>query len=63
MPLRRTRRTSAADVAKIAPRAEFGGSVKRMPVTATEVVVKLRRPPLRKLSRQDVNAFRFRASY
>jgi len=35
-------------------------SGKFMPVTATEVVVKLRRPPLRKLSRQDANTFRFR---
>jgi len=35
-------------------------SGKCMPVTATEVVVKLRRPPLRKLSRQDANTFRFR---
>ena len=33
---------------------------KRLPVTATEVVVKLRRPPLRKLTRQDANTFRFR---
>ena len=35
-------------------------SGKCLPVTATEVVVKLRRPPLRKLSRQDANTFRFR---
>jgi glucose-6-phosphate 1-dehydrogenase len=33
---------------------------KCLPVTATEVVVKLRRPPLRKLSRRDANTFRFR---
>jgi glucose-6-phosphate 1-dehydrogenase len=33
---------------------------KCLPVTATEVVVKLRRPPLRKLSRKDANTFRFR---
>jgi|KBSMisStandDraft_5_1062788.scaffolds.fasta_scaffold00493_21 glucose-6-phosphate 1-dehydrogenase len=35
-------------------------SGKCLPVTATEVVVKLRRPPLRKLSRKDANTFRFR---
>ncbi|MGZ3479970.1 MAG: glucose-6-phosphate dehydrogenase [Myxococcaceae bacterium] len=35
-------------------------SGKCMPVTATEVVVKLRRPPLRKLARRDANTFRFR---
>jgi glucose-6-phosphate 1-dehydrogenase len=35
-------------------------SGKCMPVTATEVTVKLRKPPLRKLSRQDANTFRFR---
>ena len=35
-------------------------SGKCLPVTATEVVVKLRRPPLRKLSRRDANTFRFR---
>ncbi len=35
-------------------------SGKCMPVTATEVVVKLRRPPLRKLTRRDANTFRFR---
>jgi len=35
-------------------------SGKCLPVTATEVVVKLRRPPLRKLTRQDANTFRFR---
>ena len=35
-------------------------SGKSLPVTATEVVVKLRRPPLRKLTRRDANTFRFR---
>jgi len=35
-------------------------SGKCLPVTATEVVVKLRRPPLRKLTRRDANTFRFR---
>ncbi|HET9036305.1 MAG TPA: glucose-6-phosphate dehydrogenase [Myxococcaceae bacterium] len=35
-------------------------SGKQLPVTATEVTVKLRRPPLRKLSRRDANTFRFR---
>ena len=35
-------------------------SGKCMPVTATEVTVKLRKPPLRKLSRRDANTFRFR---
>ena len=35
-------------------------SGKCMPVTATEVTVKLRRPPLRKLPRRDANTFRFR---
>jgi len=35
-------------------------SGKCLPVTATAVVVKLRRPPLRKLSRKDANTFRFR---
>jgi glucose-6-phosphate 1-dehydrogenase len=35
-------------------------SGKSLPVTVTEVTVKLRRPPLRKLSRQDANTFRFR---
>ncbi len=35
-------------------------SGKCMPVTATEVTVKLRKPPLRKLTRQDANTFRFR---
>ena len=35
-------------------------SGKSMPVTATEVTVKLRRPPLRKLTRRDANTFRFR---
>jgi glucose-6-phosphate 1-dehydrogenase len=33
---------------------------KSLPVTATEVLVKLRRPPLRKLTRRETNAFRFR---
>jgi len=35
-------------------------SGKSLPVTATEVTVKLRRPPLRKLTRRDANTFRFR---
>jgi glucose-6-phosphate 1-dehydrogenase len=35
-------------------------SGKCLPVTATEVTVKLRRPPLRKLTRRDANTFRFR---
>ena len=35
-------------------------SGKCMPVTATEVTVKLRKPPLRKLTRRDANTFRFR---
>ncbi|RPH73037.1 MAG: glucose-6-phosphate dehydrogenase [Myxococcaceae bacterium] len=35
-------------------------SGKQLPVTATEVTVKLRRPPLRKLTRRDANTFRFR---
>jgi glucose-6-phosphate 1-dehydrogenase len=35
-------------------------SGKCLPVTATEVVVKLRKPPLRKLTRKDTNTFRFR---
>ncbi|HUM13924.1 MAG TPA: glucose-6-phosphate dehydrogenase [Myxococcaceae bacterium] len=35
-------------------------SGKCMPVTATEVRVKLRRPPLRKLTRRDANTFCFR---
>jgi len=35
-------------------------SGKQLPVTATEATVKLRRPPLRKLSRRDANTFRFR---
>ena len=33
---------------------------KCMPVTATEVTVKLRRPPLRKLTRREPTTFRFR---
>jgi glucose-6-phosphate 1-dehydrogenase len=35
-------------------------SGKQLPVTATEVTVKLRRPPLRKMNRRDANTFRFR---
>src|SRR5262249_15400416 len=35
-------------------------SGKCLPVTATEVVVKLRRPPLRRLSHREANTFRFR---
>ena len=35
-------------------------SGKQLPVTVTEVTVKLRRPPLRKLTRRDANTFRFR---
>jgi glucose-6-phosphate 1-dehydrogenase len=35
-------------------------SGKCLPVTATEVLVKLRRPPLHKLNRREANSFRFR---
>jgi glucose-6-phosphate 1-dehydrogenase len=35
-------------------------SGKCLPVTATEVLVKLRRPPLHKYTRRDANSFRFR---
>ena len=33
---------------------------KSLPVTATEVLVKLRRPPLHRLTRKEANSFRFR---